>query len=174
MKPRKRSGYHRVQPLLICGSWLHLSSTGRAIHKATQQDVRTDINTFECQEVRIYGSTTCSSLEVQRQSRCLPLVGLRSPRDWVLIHMVTDPRSMTRNSTRLLDHDCSVATCTTVPRPRQPVPAPASCDDSFGISESTLQMKFGSVSGIRSSRRGRACDEREKPGQGGGIRGGLT
>jgi hypothetical protein len=40
------------------------------------------------------------------------------------------------------------------------VPAPASCDTSLGISESALQMKFGSVNGIRSSLRGRAWSER--------------
>lgn len=56
----------------------------------------------------------------------------------------------------LHDHDCSVATCTAFPRPRQPVPVPASCDGFLGISESVLQMKFGSVNGIRSSPRGRA------------------
>jgi hypothetical protein len=62
-----------------------------------------------------------------------------------------------QGSIRLFNnHDCSVATCTTFPRPRQPVPAPASCDVSFGISESVLQMKFWSVSGIKSSLRGRA------------------
>ena len=56
----------------------------------------------------------------------------------------------------LADHDCSEKTCTASPSPRQQVPAPASCETSFGMSESALQMKFGSVSGIKSSRRGRA------------------
>jgi len=59
----------------------------------------------------------------------------------------------------LNNHDCGVATCTAFPRPRQPVPAPASCDTSLGISERALQMKFGSVNGIRSSLRGRAWSE---------------
>lgn len=56
----------------------------------------------------------------------------------------------------LTDYDCSETTCTASPSPRQPVPAPASCETSFDMSESALQMKFGSVSGIKSSRRGRA------------------
>ena len=60
------------------------------------------------------------------------------------------------NTSTLNNHDCSVSTCTAFPRPRQPVPAPASCDTSLGISESVLQMKFGSVNGIRSSLRGKA------------------
>jgi hypothetical protein len=66
----------------------------------------------------------------------------------------------------LNNHDCGVVTCTAFPRPRQPVPAPASCDTSLGISESALQMKFGSVNGIRSSLRGRAWSEKGGKGPG--------
>ena len=74
-------------------------------------------------------------------------ISISTPQTAIIVSASTCP---------LNNHDCSVATSTASPRPRQPVPAPASCDTSLGISESVLQMKFGSVNGIRSSLRGRA------------------
>jgi hypothetical protein len=76
------------------------------------------------------------------------------------VYQLQPPRLSSVQACPLSNHGCSVATCTAFPRPRQPVLAPASCDTSLGISESVLQMKFGSVNGIRSSLRGRAWSER--------------
>lgn len=50
----------------------------------------------------------------------------------------------------------NAATSNFVPNPLHFVPAPSSCDVSFGIPESTFPTKLGSVRGVKSSRRGRS------------------
>src|SRR5579863_3977339 len=121
---------------------MYMSTTFISLTRATGE---TDCARYLCS--RNYQHTTAERSIEEHPSGSPPCQISNQKDSSAVLCLVFSPFALT-------DHDCSETTCTAFPSPRQPVPAPASCETSFDMSESALQMKFGSVSGIKSSRRG--------------------